>query len=197
MRTPRASRTLAAVTAATAFVAVACADSKPNANGAPIPTQSVEVGSTTSASPLPPGTGTAHAGPPDLFQKCKDAATEPDDTPDAGVVMNNATPVGDAGTSDRLKPVEKTISENRGKYRCCFDEGGPHPPNQIVSVTMVLELKQTGEVRNVTFDRAETDTTSDAVENCLADVAKMFTYAESGVGKDTKFRHRFKFKTHH
>jgi hypothetical protein len=191
------ARTLAIAFAASVglpfLVLVACSG---NPEGSQSPSTS-ESGASTPGATTGAGTAPVANGVPPM-SACKDMTADiTNDLPDGGLVMNNAAPVGDAGPSDRITPVEKAILDNRNRFRCCFDAGGKRPPNQEFKMTMVLDLKPSGEVREASFDRAETDATSDEIEACMIGIAKSISYNESGVGKDTTFRHRFKFKTHY
>ncbi len=187
-----------------ALVAVGCSQGTSTASQAmpsnespPASAAANGAGTSNTSTPAPTATyvASATANPP--FGTCKDMKVDVvNDLPDGGVVMDNAAPVGDAGPSDRLSPVEKLIKANQSKFRCCFDAGGRGTPHETFKMTLHLDLDPAGGVRTASIVRAETDTTSDAVEGCIVDVAKSLDYASSGVAKDTHFNHRFIFKGH-
>jgi hypothetical protein len=189
---------LAAVLAASLPAVIVAACSQGNPEGGQMPPSSQSGASASEATPTgtPPAEGAVAKGVPTM-SSCKDLPVDiTNDMPDGGIVMDNAAPLGDAGPSDRINPVEKVFVDNRDKFRCCFDAGGKRPPHLELKMTLVLELKPSGEVREASFDRAETDPTSDAVEECMLGIAKSLKYEESESGRDTTFRHRFRFKTH-
>lgn len=131
---------------------------------------------------------------PDLAS-CKDLPVESiDEVPDGGTTMTNASPKGDAGTSDRLAPVDATIKSARERFRCCFDAGGKHARGTETKLLLVLELTPKGELRSVKFDPAKSDKIEPAIEECMFAVAKGLTYSPSGEGTDTFFRYPFAFR---
>lgn len=180
---------------ASASLVVACSPS--NTVESHTPGSSGEPSAAPPPSVAAAGTGTIavpSGAIPDLAS-CKDLPVEAiDEVPDGGTTMTNASPKGDAGTSDRLAPVDAVIKSARDRFRCCFDAGGKHARGTETKLLMVLELTPKGELRSVNFDPAKSDKVEPAIEECMFTVAKGLTYSPSGEGTDTFFRYPFAFR---
>jgi hypothetical protein len=117
------------------------------------------------------------------------------DPPDGGVVMNNAQTSKDAGASDRLKPIMDLVTQNRDKFRVCFDEWGRQNPGRDVKITLSIKLKPSGELVSAVFKPDESDLADKKMESCMASVASSIKYPESPKGMETTYNHRFQFKS--
>jgi hypothetical protein len=118
------------------------------------------------------------------------------DPPDGGVVMNNATTSKDAGGSDRLRPIIDAITQNREKFRACFDEWGKQNPGREVRITLTIKLKASGELVSAAFKADESDLADKKMEECMAKAAGTLKFPESPKGMETTYNHRFNFKSH-
>ena len=155
------------------------------------------------AGPATPGSAAAgDKGGGGKFAECVSATQKSssvditNDAPDGGVIMNNAQTAGDAGSSDRTQKIMDVVKANRDKYKCCFDLWGKQNPGKEIKMTLVLDLKPTGEVRETTLKPDESDLHDPTVQECMGDVSKSLSFPESPSGKDTTYNHRFNFKSH-
>jgi hypothetical protein len=137
-----------------------------------------------------PAASAAADGPPG-----EPAGDITNDPPDGGVVMNNATTSKDAGGSDRLRPIIDLITENREKFRACFDEWGRQNPGREVKITLTLKLKPSGELISTAFKADESDLKDEKMESCMAKAAGTLKFPESPKGMETTYNHRFNFKS--
>jgi hypothetical protein len=115
--------------------------------------------------------------------------------PDGGVVMNNATTSGDAGGSDRFKPMTDLIKANRDGFRRCFDLWGEKNKLQSATIYLIFNLKPDGTLRQVEVDPSKGNLHAADVETCMIDFAKTIAYPRSPSGKDTRFTYPFDFKS--
>lgn len=183
--------------ATAAVVGVACSSngSPPqDANGSTSVEVSPGQSSTSTSEPAPSSaTGSSESGASSGEPQSK-ITNEP---PDGGVVMNNATPSQDAGSSDRLKPIMDVIAVNRDKYRACFDIWGKKNPNAPeTKITLAIHLDPAGAVLDTSFKKGATDLDDAAVEKCMVDVTKGLKFPPSPSGKETTYNHPFKFHPH-
>lgn len=149
----------------------------------------------TSAPATSTGAATSGDTPAAPFASCTDLAVQiTNNVPDGGVVMNNAMTAGDAGSSDRLDGIRKIITDNRDKFRCCFQLWGSKNPGKEAKISLKLELKPSGELRSAGFKADESDKTSPEVEGCMKEVAGKLSFPASPSGKDTTYLHPFNFK---
>jgi hypothetical protein len=147
-----------------------------------------------------PATGEPAAEPakpakaPESVADCKQMLTEITNDPPAGsVVMNNATPDADAG-STRFQPMVDLIKEKRQSFRCCFDIWAKNHPGVNGRVLFNFELKPDGTLIKAEIDQVDSTITVPEVESCMVEVAKAMTYPKSPTGKQTIYRHPFDFK---
>lgn len=147
-----------------------------------------------------PSTPADSAGPTAAAEGNDGPSGEPagditNDPPDGGVVMNNATTSKDAGGSDRLRPIIDLITQNREKFRACFDEWGRQNPGREVKITLTIKLKPSGELVSAAFKPDESDLKDDKMESCMAKAAGALKFPESPKGMETTYNHRFNFKS--
>jgi hypothetical protein len=143
----------------------------------------------------PAASGSASAGPED-FSMCTDMNVESlADPPDGGVVMNNATTAGDAGASDRFQPIMDIVTQHRPRYACCFDLWGRNNPGKAAKIGFFIDLDPEGAYVGSGFKKDETEIDDARVEACMNDVTRRLTYPKSPGGHNTKYVHRFKFRT--
>ncbi|NUP12138.1 MAG: AgmX/PglI C-terminal domain-containing protein [Polyangiaceae bacterium] len=181
------------VAASSAGFVAACASgsTQQEANGSASDSTSSPTGTEAATSNVdvapPPSTA------PDTGEPRSDITNEP---PDGGVVMNNATTSGDAGSSDRLGPIKDLVVKNRDKYRACFDAWLKKNPGQKteVKISWEIKLKETGEIESAAFKADETDVADKAMETCMVDVTKSIAFPASPSGKVTTYHHPFRFK---
>jgi hypothetical protein len=115
--------------------------------------------------------------------------------PDGGVVMNNAQPSKDAGSSDRLEGIKDAVVKSRDRFRSCFDAWAKtNAAGKEVNVLLVIKLDPKGGFMSAAFDPGKTDLSDKTAESCMVDVAKSLSYPESPSGKETTYRHPFVFK---
>jgi hypothetical protein len=115
--------------------------------------------------------------------------------PDGGVVMNNAQPSKDAGSSDRLEGIKDAVVKSRDRFRACFDAWAKsNAAGKEVNVLLVIKLDPKGAFVSGAFDPAKSDLSDKTAETCMVEVAKSLTYPESPSGKETTYRHPFVFK---
>lgn len=120
--------------------------------------------------------------------------------PDGGVVMNNAQPSKDAGSSDRLQPIIDVVAQNRDKFRGCFDAWSKKNPPAAGSspkeykVVLSLKLKASGELESAAFKSDESDVKDKDAESCMSAVAKSLKFPASPSNRDTTYNHPFFFK---
>lgn len=145
-----------------------------------------------SASPA----GSASSAPVSDFSACSEMSVESlAEPPDGGVVMNNATTAGDAGGSDRFQPLMDLVTQHRPRFACCFDLWGRNNPGKAAKIALFIDIDPTGTFKNAGFKKDETEIDDPRVEQCMSDVAGKLTFAPSPGGHNTKYVHRFKFRT--
>ncbi len=155
-------------------------------------------GSTTAGQTAP---GAAGGGPSaDPSAAAQPSTGDPsvditNDPPDGGVVMNNATTSKDAGASDRMKPILDLVTQNRDKFRACFDEWGKQNPGREVKITLSIKLKESGELITAAFKADESDLADKKMEACMAGVVGGIKFPASPKGMETTYNHRFNFKS--
>ncbi len=144
-------------------------------------------GAATTGATAPQATpsGSAAAGPPK-----SDIVNEPN----GGVVMNNATTSGDAGSTDRVQAISDVLKTNRDKFRACFDTYSKSHKGQNGSVYLVLKLKPDGGIIEVGPNATKSTLHDGDLEACMIGEAKKLTYPKSPVGKETTFTYPFDFK---
>lgn len=182
------------VTAAALVLACATSTAVDQGPGGAHPTTSAPPRASTGEAATPdaaasgsetPGPGPGEAGSAELVN-------EP---PDGGVVMNNAQPSKDAGSSDRLEGIKDAVVKSRDRFRACFDAWAKtNTAGKEVNVLLVIKIDPKGAFMSAAFDPAKTDLTDKTAETCMVDVAKSLTYPESPSGKETTYRHPFAFK---
>lgn len=141
-------------------------------------------------------TAPAQAAPATAAECAALPAVQVEDSPDAGVVMNNAQTAADAGKSDRFTPVNTLIKSRRNGYRCCFDIWAKTHPGQPGKILLAFELNPDGVVKSVTVKKDESSPMATEIESCLSDVTKTITFPKSPSGRDTRFTYPFDFKPH-
>jgi len=154
-------------------------------------------GETGAASQTQTGAPAAQKAPrkePQTVADCKELLTEITNEPSGGVVMNNAQPANDAGSSDRFQPMVELMKEKRDGFRCCFDLWAKNNPGQSGKVAFTLELAPDGKLKSAQVKQDETDIKAPEVESCMVELAQSLTFPKSPSGKDTKYTHRFEFK---
>ena len=107
--------------------------------------------------------------------------------------MNNAMTAGDAGASDRMRPLIDLIGANRDAFRCCFDLWGRDHPGVDGRIVLVVKLAPSGEVKEAAVDASRSDVHAPEVDACVADVARALPYPPSPSGKETTYSHQFNF----
>lgn len=188
-------------TASSVFVlsALACStqSSPPPKDSGPQAGASVE-GSASSATEAP----SAAAAPSGSANTAEGPGVElTREPPDGGVVMNNAQPSKDAGSSDRLQPIIDVVTQNRDKFRACFDAWSKkNPPapgaaQKEYKVVLTLKIKASGELESAAFKPDESDVKDAAAEKCMSDVATALKFPASPSKRDTTYNHPFFFKT--
>jgi hypothetical protein len=118
------------------------------------------------------------------------------DSPDAGVVMNNAQTAADAGRSDRFTPVNDIIKSRRKSFRCCFDVWAKTHPGQPGKVNVAFELSPEGSLKSVSVKKEGSAPMATEIEPCMVEVAKSIAFPKSPSGRDTRFTYPFDFKAH-
>ena len=118
------------------------------------------------------------------------------DSPDAGVVMNNAQTAADAGRSDRFTPVNDIIKTKRKSFRCCFDIWAKTHPGQPGKVNFAFELSPDGTLKSASVKKEESAPMATEIEPCMVEVAKTLSFPKSPSGRDTRFSYPFDFKAH-
>lgn len=145
-----------------------------------------------------PGPKAAPAGPkkePETAADCKEMLTEiTNDAPPGGVVMNNATTAGDAGSSDRLQPILEVVKSKRDSFRCCFDVYARKNPGAQGRLAFTMHLKPDGSLIEGNIKKDESDVTAPVIESCMVELAKSISWPPSPSGKETTYTHRFEFK---
>jgi hypothetical protein len=116
------------------------------------------------------------------------------DSPDAGVVMNNAQTAADAGKSDRFTPVNELIKSRRKAFRCCFDIWAKTHPGQPGKALFAVELSPDGRLKTASIKREDSAPMASEIEPCIVEVAKTITFPKSPSGRDTLFTYPFDFK---
>jgi hypothetical protein len=116
------------------------------------------------------------------------------DSPDAGVVMNNAQTAADAGKSDRFTGVNEIIKSKRKSFRCCFDIWAKTHPGQPIKTNFAFELSPDGTMKSAGVKKEESTPAATEIEPCLVEVAKTLTFPKSPSGRDTRFSYPFDFK---
>lgn len=155
--------------------------------------------STSSSAGGEPGSGATSAGAP-ASAGVKPESGEPltevsNPAPSGGVVMNNGTAPGDAGTSDRTQPIIDAVTAARDKYRACFDAWAKkNAPADETQITLTIKVKESGETESVAFKPDESDLSDKGVEACMLEVTKTLKFPASQKGMVTTYNHRFKFK---
>ncbi len=158
------------------------------------PAETSQAPSTESGlSTAPDGADTAATGGAPSGGPAGDITNDP---PDGGVVMNNANTSKDAGGSDRLRPIIDVITQNREKFRACFDDWGRQNPGREVRITLTIKLKPSGEVISAGFKADESDLADKKMEDCMSKAAAALKFPESPKGMETTYNHRFNFKSH-
>jgi hypothetical protein len=137
-------------------------------------------------------TSSAAAGAAESGVGSAELVNEP---PDGGVVMNNAQPSKDAGSSDRLEGIKDAVVKSRDRFRACFDNWAKtNAAGREVNVLLVIKLDPKGGFVSAAFDPTKSDLSDKTAETCMVDIAKSLTYPESPSGKETTYRHPFVFK---
>jgi hypothetical protein len=150
-------------------------------------------GATPGAAPAATPAGPKKA--PQTAADCKEMLTDiANDPPAGGVVMNNATTSGDAGSSDRLQSILEVFKSKRDGFRCCFDVYARKNPGAQGRLAFTLKLKPDGSVIEGSIKKDESDVTAPEIESCMLDLAKSITWPQSPSGKETTYNHRFEFK---
>jgi tetratricopeptide (TPR) repeat protein len=144
-------------------------DRPPDAGAAPVTT----VGSTP---PVSAGTPPTTASP----------ATTGDHVP--SLVSASAGP----GTSERLRPVQELIRQNRAGFRACFDSWLVAHPGVAGKVALSFYLDPDG---NLSQPEAETrGFDAPEVAACIVAHARSLSYPAAQNGKYTRFSYPFDFK---
>jgi hypothetical protein len=169
--------------------------------GNPVESQTPSASTATAATneTPPSSSGSPTAKSPDI-STCKDLPVDlTTELPDGGVTMTNASPppdAADAGPSDRLGAIHAMIRSANDRYRCCFDAGGKNARGTETKIVLELELTPKGDVRRAEIDKSRSDAIEQPIEDCMVNVAKGLSYAESGVSKDTVYHYDFHFRGH-
>jgi hypothetical protein len=152
-------------------------------------------GQTATGEPKATSTATTARTAPMTAAECVQIPAEDvTDSPEAGVVMNNAQTAADAGKSDRFTPVNDLIKSRRKAFRCCFDIWAKTHPSQPVKVNFAFELSPDGKLKSATIKKEDSAPMASEIEPCMADVAKTITFPKSPSGRDTRFTYPFDFK---
>lgn len=154
-----------------------------------VPSQTATVAATASATAAP--ARTEPMTPAECAAMPAEAVT---DSPDAGVVMNNAQTAADAGRSDRFTPVNDLVKSKRKGFRCCFDIWAKTHPGQPGKINFAFELSPDGSLKSAAIKKEDSAAMAGEIEPCLAEVAKTITFPKSPSGRDTRFTYPFDFK---
>jgi hypothetical protein len=178
--------------ASSLFAAACSTGSSPpeDASGAPAQGTSAAVADAPRGD-APPSASEA-AGGPHTGEPLTEVANP---APSGGVVMNNGTAPGGAGTSDRTQGIIDAVTAARDRYRACFDAWAKKAaPADETQITLTIKVKEGGETDSAGFKADETDITDKGVEGCMLDVTKSLKFPPSPKGMVTTYNHRFKFK---
>jgi hypothetical protein len=163
----------------------------------------VTAGSGAAADPPPP----ADAGSTDgqrstsdveelrALQSCSEPLITIVNTPDGGVVFNNAMTSADAGFIDRTGGIIDALVEQSDRIRCCLTPWAAQQSNAEGTLMLLLELDAAGQVLRADTDVERSTITDGLAVRCVLDAARQVRFPESPTGSPTKVEFPFVFAT--
>ncbi|MCC6524859.1 MAG: AgmX/PglI C-terminal domain-containing protein [Polyangiaceae bacterium] len=150
--------------------------------------------------PAPPSTGSespAEEPPADAgvdlaaLRACPAPRTLVLNTPDGGVVFNNAMTSADAGHIDRAAGVVAALVASEREFRCCFDAWTTRHPGTVATLMLVVPLAPDGAVTGVRVDPARSTFDDALVAACVTETARSLRYPASPTQSTTTVEYPF------
>ncbi|MBI4957015.1 MAG: AgmX/PglI C-terminal domain-containing protein [Myxococcales bacterium] len=150
--------------------------------------------------PLPPPTASGRPAqePPvdagvDLgaMRACAAPRTLVLNTPDGGVVFNNAMTSADAGHIDRAAGVVAALVASEPAFRCCFDAWTTRHPGTEATLMLVVPLAADGSATGARVDPARSSFDDPLVAACVTETARALRFPPSPTHSTTTVEYPF------
>ena len=172
---------------AAAALGVACSSGStppPNSAADPAP----EPGASAAAEATPE-TGAAEEAPDPSISEyeaatAEGAAGEPE--PPAGSKLSD-------GEERTMKVIQKTVLDNRARFRACYDAVQEKEPEVQGDMTIYFVLDSGGRVREAALNEQRSTLKHPEIAKCIVDELRKVQFAASTKGLETKVNYPFNF----
>jgi len=156
----------------------------------------------TAADPAPePGASAAAEPAPETA--AADEATDPAISEYEAATAEGAAPAGEPeppagsklsdGEERTMKVIQKTVLDNRARFRACYDAVQDKEPEVQGDMTIYFVLDAGGRVREAALNEQRSTLKHPEIAKCIVDELRKVQFAASTKGLETKVNYPFNF----
>jgi len=156
----------------------------------------------TAADPAPePGASAAAETAPETA--AADEATDPAISEYEAATAEGAAPAGEPeppagsklsdGEERTMKVIQKTVLDNRARFRACYDAVQDKEPEVQGDMTIYFVLDAGGRVREAALNEQRSTLKHPEIAKCIVDELRKVQFAASTKGLETKVNYPFNF----